>query len=150
MPPHLTPACSGLATLAADAAVRPLRILPRTCGRATPRGLRHLKRTGGLARLSVRDKHEVRKEVHSYTAAANLGVILHTLLGVGAPRGLQSRLGEALAALFALLRLVLSRTVPDSTRRISDRAFPLASSWVMRIPVWPKFHVQERPSATGC
>jgi transposase len=114
------------------------------------RGFAHLKRTGGLARLWVRGKHEVRKKVHSYVAAANLGVILHTLLGMGTPRGLQSRLGEALSALFAFLHIVFARAVSDSGPRTADRVFRLVSPRTVRIHVRSAFQLWERPSATGC
>jgi transposase len=114
------------------------------------RGFAHLKRTGGLARLWVRGKHEVRKKVHSYVAAANLGVILHTLLGMGTPRGLQSRLGEALAALFASLRFVFDHAVHDSDPRPAERSFPHVPFRMARIDVRPTIQVQGWPSATGC
>ena len=73
------------------------------------RGFAHLKRTGGLARVFVRGRREVTKKVQSYVAAANLSVILRALLGMGTPRGLQSRLRGALAAILFACRLLYAR-----------------------------------------
>jgi transposase len=67
------------------------------------KGFAHLKRTGGLARVHVRGKGEVTKKVHSHVTAANLGVILHALLGIGTPRSLQGMLRKIAAAIPRLI-----------------------------------------------
>ena len=76
------------------------------------RGFAHLKRTGGLARVYVRGRREVTKKVQSHVTAANLGVILHALLGIGTPRSLQGRLRKAAAAVFALIGSLIAH-FPD-------------------------------------
>ena len=114
------------------------------------RGFAHLKRTGGLARVFVRGRREVTKKVQSYVAAANLSVILRALLGMGTPRGLQSRLRGALAAILFACRLLYARfassprsltgkrLVRENRRQIE---FNHASSGI-----W----IRKRAYATGC
>jgi transposase len=114
------------------------------------RGFAHLKRTGGLARVFVRGRREVTKKVQSYVAAANLSVILRTLLGMGTPRGLQGRLREAIAAMLTLCRFLTAQLASSSrptlhidvlaTRRTSIQHFHLGSDLWIRKPAY----------ATGC
>ena len=114
------------------------------------RGFAHLKRTGGLARVFVRGKREVTKKVQSYVAAANLGVILHALLGMGTPRGLQGRLREALTALLALCRFLIAQLAPFSRPRARKDAFRGLRNAIEPIHVRPDLWIPKPAYATGC
>jgi transposase len=114
------------------------------------RGFAHLKRTGGLARVFVRGKREVTKKVQSYVAAANLGVILHALLGMGTPRGIQGRLREALAALLTLCRLLIAQLAPSSRPRATNDAFRDVSNAIEPFHVRPDLWIHKPSYATGC
>ena len=79
------------------------------------RGFAHLKRTGGFARVFVRGRANVTKKAQAYVAAANLSVILRTMLGIGTPRSLQGRVNSLLRALSSLLH-VFVRLVSELQR----------------------------------
>ena len=70
------------------------------------RAFAHLKRTGGLARVFVRGRREVGKKLQTHVAAANLGVILRALIGIGTPRNLQGRSKAFLKALFGVVSVL--------------------------------------------
>ena len=114
------------------------------------RGFAHLKRTGGLARVFVRGRREVTKKVQSYVAAANLSVILRALVGMGTPRGLQSRLREAMRAIRLICRSLIARVAPYLRPRtgagVTRRQKPLVESYPDRHSLW----IRKRPFATGC
>jgi transposase len=70
------------------------------------RAFAHLKRTGGLARVFVRGRWEVGKKLQTHVAAANLGVILRALIGIGTPRNLQGRSKAFLDTLFSVVSVL--------------------------------------------
>jgi transposase len=72
------------------------------------RSFAHVCNTGGFRRVFVRGKRNVAKRLQIHVAAANLGIVLRKLFGVGTPRGLQGRLA-ALLALFSALILAFRR-----------------------------------------
>jgi transposase len=114
------------------------------------RGFAHLKRTGGLARVFVRGKREVTKKLQSYVAAANLGVILHALLGIGTPRSLQGRLRKALSALFALLGSLIAhlwRPHRPRTEFVPRRAVTVM---IRDLHVQEPLRIRQPAYATGC
>lgn len=98
------------------------------------RGFAHLKRTGGLTRVFVRGKREVTKKVQSYVAAANLSVILHALLGMGTPRGLQGRVRNALAAILSVWRFLSAPLASYSRRGTGSPGFQRARRSIEPIP----------------
>jgi len=114
------------------------------------RGFAHLKRTGGLARVFVRGRREVTKKVQSYVAAANLSVILRALLGMGTPRGLQSRLRKALAVILTFYRFLIARLAPSPRLQSDERAFSEACTSIERIHVTPRLSIRKPAYATGC
>ncbi len=114
------------------------------------RGFAHLKRTGGLARVFVRGKREVTKKLQSYVAAANLGVILHALLGIGTPRSLQGRLRKALSALFALIRRLIAPFQSIRRPNIPFAACRAAAAAMPRLPIRQPLRVLQPAYATGC
>jgi transposase len=72
------------------------------------RSFAHVCNTEGFRRVFVRGKKNVAKRLQIHVAAANLGIVLRKLFGVGTPRGLQGRLA-ALLALFSALILAFRR-----------------------------------------
>jgi transposase len=114
------------------------------------RGFAHLKRTGGLARVFVRGRREVTKKVQSYVAAANLGVILHALLGIGTPRSLQGRLRKALSVLFALVCCLIAPFRRLRHPRIQFVAWRAATVSIRRIQVRLSLRTLNPVYATGC
>jgi transposase len=72
------------------------------------RSFAHVCNTGGFRRVFVRGKKNVAKRLQIHVAAANLGIVLRKVLGIGTPRGLQGRLA-GLLALFSALMLAFRR-----------------------------------------
>ncbi len=126
------------------------RHLQRLRAEYPERGFAHLKRTGGLARVFVRGRREVTKKVQSYVAAANLSVILHALLGMGTPRGLQGRLREALASLLTLWNLLIARLSLVSRPLEADGPFGGVITACQRFHVRPQLWIRRTAYATGC
>ena len=114
------------------------------------RGFAHLKRTGGLARVFVRGRREVTKKVQSYVAAANLGVILHALLGIGTPRSLQGRLRKALAAVFTLVGSLIAHFRPAHRPRIPFVAWRAVTVVIRHLRVGQPLRPFKLAYATGC
>jgi transposase len=85
------------------------RALSRRRSEYVERSFAHVCETGGGRRVWVRGIENVRKRYLLHLAARNLGVLMRTLFGVGTPRSLQGRLGVALCALNAGLRLLRAR-----------------------------------------
>jgi hypothetical protein len=98
----------------------------------------------------VRGRREVTKKVQSYVAAANLSVILRALLGMGTPRGLQSRLRGALAAILFVCRFLCARFASYSRfltgkSLVGDDRRSIAFNHVSSC-LW----IRKRAYATGC
>ncbi len=72
--------------------------LLRQRGEKVERGFAHLLLTGGLRRVHVRGREEIRKRILIQAAAFNLGLLMRKRYGFGTPRGLQG-LATAQAAL---------------------------------------------------
>jgi transposase len=73
--------------------------LMRQRGERLERPIAHLYDTGGMRRTHLRKHGNILKRLLVHAAAANLGLWMRTLTGIGSPRGLQ---GQVVAA-FALL-----------------------------------------------
>ena len=76
------------------------RRLQRKRGELVERPFAHQYETGGLRRVWVRGREQVRKRVLIQAAGFNLGLLLRDLFLVGTPRSLQ---GRALPAIFGLI-----------------------------------------------
>lgn len=126
------------------------RLLQRLRAEFPERGFAHLKRTGGLARVFVRGRREVTKKVQSHVAAANLSVILHALLGMGTPRGLQGHLRGALAAFLALCRFLIARLAPSSRSETGNGAFRADDDLIPHIAAMLALSPRRPAYATGC
>ncbi len=96
------------------------------------RGFALMKRSGGLSRVHVRGRREVSKKIQLHVAAANLGVILRRLTGVGTPRSLQGRLAAALSPLLVVL-LTLIRTIFRPRRTLRATLAPSPSPATMTL-----------------
>lgn len=79
------------------------RQLQRLRAEYPERSFAHLCVTGGLRRVFVRGRKNVLKRLQLHAAAANLGIVMRTLFGVGTPRSLQGRAAAIVALLFALV-----------------------------------------------
>ena len=88
--------------------------LLRRRGEKLERGFAHMLETGGLRRVHVRGREEIRKRILIQAAAFNLGLLMRSLYGIGTPRGLQGlagapatlarRLGAAIGHVLGLVR----------------------------------------------
>jgi transposase len=82
------------------------RRMMRSRGERVERSFAHVYDTGGMRRTHLRGRANILKRLLIHTAGFNLGLLMRQLIGLGTPRGLQGRLGAALAALWALLESV--------------------------------------------
>ena len=82
------------------------RRLQRRRGELVERPFAHQYETGGLRRVWVRGRENVRKRVLIQAAGCNLGLLLRRLTGVGTPRSLQ---GRALSAICRLIERLIDR-----------------------------------------
>jgi len=71
--------------------------LGRRRGGVAERSNAHCYETGGLRRVHVRGRDNVLKRVLIQAGSCNLGLLMRSMLGVGTPKGLTSRLAAALA-----------------------------------------------------
>ena len=95
--------------------------LLRQRGEKVERGFAHLLVTGGLRRVHVRGREEIRKRILIQAAAFNLGLLMRKRYGFGTPRGLQGRHGASGARM------------PRQHRRPAHDSPLLPSVW----PSWP-------------
>ncbi len=74
--------------------------LLRARGEKLERGFAHMLETGGLRRVHVRGREEIRKRIMIQAAACNLGLLMRRRFGFGTPRSLQglATAGAAVAA----------------------------------------------------
>jgi transposase len=79
------------------------RRLMRQRGERIERSFAHLYDTGGMRRTHLRGHTNILKRVLIHAGAFNLGLVMRHLIGVGTPRGLQSRLAAAMSTLWCLL-----------------------------------------------
>lgn len=60
-------------------------------GETVERSFAHVCETGGMRRLHLRGQANILKRYQVHVAAANLGIVMLSLFGLGTPRGLQGR-----------------------------------------------------------
>jgi transposase len=87
------------------------RQLMRRRGERIERSFAHLYDTGGMRRTHLRGHENILKRLLIHAGGFNLGLLVRSILGVGTPRGLQSRLAAALAAVFAFIEIARRRLV---------------------------------------
>lgn len=95
-------------------------------GELLERPFAHMLETGGMRRVHLRRHDNILKRVLMQAAAANLGLLMRTLFGVGSPRGLQGgrgRLRALAGALSAVLTALLALWFRQ--RRFLDSIFVL-------------------------
>ncbi|MDI1448343.1 transposase, partial [Polyangium sp. 6x1] len=101
------------------------RALQRKRGELIERTFAHVCETGGMRRVRVRGRENVRKRYLAHVAALNLGLVLRQILGAGTPRGLAAaRKGSALAVLVIWAAMVaLVRGMSRQLARFSRAAW---------------------------
>ena len=95
--------------------------LLRKRGELLERPNHHLYDRGGMRRTHLRGHPNILKRLLVHAAAANLGLWMRTMVGVGTPRGLQGRVAVIVAALLSCYR-VLSATLTLITRPVANHA----------------------------
>ena len=76
------------------------------------RSFAHVYDTGGVRRTHLRGHTNVLKRLLIHAGGFNLGLVMRQLIGAGTPRGLQARVGAALATLVELMGVVRRRLNP--------------------------------------
>ncbi len=85
----------------------------------------HLYETGRMRRTHLRGSRNIRKRVLVHAAAANLGLLMRKVFGVGTPRALQggkNALAAAVLALWRLLQVIWALRVPADVGKRAQRA----------------------------
>lgn len=86
--------------------------LLRSRGQTVERSFAHVCETGGMRRVHLRGRINLSKRYQTHVAAANLGIVLRHLIGLGTPRGFQGRkalLANALPSLLSSVRALIGR-----------------------------------------
>lgn len=100
----------------------------------TERTFAHVCETGGARRTRLRGRANVQKRYLLQAAAANLGVMMRALFGLGTPRGWADRARKALAAVLADILAFLERWIAHdrpSSPRPSHGGYQ-AADWLMQ------------------
>lgn len=105
------------------------RRLMKCRGESIERSFAHLYDTGGMRRTHLRGHGNIRKRLLIHAGAFNLGLVMRSLMGVGTPRGLQGRLGAALAALMVLWNILHARWAAIGAPAASINASRLKVRW---------------------
>lgn len=77
--------------------------LLRSRGETIERSFAHVCETGAMRRLHLRGQTNILKRYQTHVAAANLGIILRSFIGLGTPRGFQGRKTLLTQALLSFL-----------------------------------------------
>jgi transposase len=108
--------------------------LMRLRGELLERPNAHLYETGGMRRTYLRGHGNILKRLLVHVAAANLGLWMRTLTGIGTPRGLQGRLAAVLALCFTLWVVLRDRVAAIRCRGLDLRLFAVPSHRFALIP----------------
>ena len=84
--------------------------LLRQRGEKLERWNEHLYDRGGMRRVHLRGRTNILKRLVVHAGAANLGLLMRNLFGVGTPRALQSRIGSVFSLITNLKRTGLLAT----------------------------------------
>jgi transposase len=105
--------------------------LLRRRGERVERSFAHADETGGLRRLSVRGKPNVKKKLLLQAAAYNLARLLRKTLGAGSPRALHDALTGLILALLSFPATL--KAIPTQTQSsLAGRPTPYVESGPMR------------------
>ena len=118
----------------------------RLRGEKLERWNQHLYDRGGMRRVHLRGKENILKRLLVHAGAANLGLVMRQLSGIGTPKGLQG-LSSALIALITTLWSALTRLFdPPARRRVGSRFVSFMEAGIVN-----GARLQKTPSfATGC
>ena len=97
--------------------------LMRLRGELLERPNAHLYETGGMRRTHLRGHGNILKRLLVHVAAANLGLWMRTLTGIGTPRGLQGRLAAVWAFCFTLWVVLRDRVTAIRCRGLDLKLF---------------------------
>ena len=98
--------------------------LLRRRGELLERSFAHAYETGGMRRLYLRGRDNVRKRVLIHVGALNLSLVMRKLLGKGTPRGWQGCSADAVLA-FLRLAITLLAQAEETVVRPSEEALEL-------------------------
>jgi transposase len=96
--------------------------LMRKRGELLERPFAHLYETGKMRRVHLRGRGNILKRLLVHSAAFNLGLVMHKLVGAGTPRGLADRALRLLSALLGLADAVLGAFKRDVANLPATRA----------------------------
>jgi transposase len=93
----------------------------------------HLYDRGGMRRVHLRGRNNILKRLVVHAGAANLGLLMRKLFGVGTPKGLQGRLRDAFLRVTGLLQLLRThwrQRVPNRDRILRLPLFQATESHI--------------------
>ena len=120
--------------------------LLRRRGELLERSFAHAYETGGMRRVYLRGRDNVRKRVLIHVGALNLSLVMRKLMGKGTPRGWQ---GYSADAALALLRLAMALLAQAEETVIGPSEKPLELPAHVTILLLPAAN-EQITSATGC
>jgi len=106
----------------------------------------HLYETGGMRRVHLRGRANIRKRLLVHAAALNLGLLMRTLTGVGTPRSLQGRAAAILACLWVLWHAPTTLWTLWWTHTHAYPSDDLSNAWTDREILFPRIMA----FTTGC
>jgi transposase len=108
--------------------------LMRRRGELLERPNAHLYETGGMRRTHLRGHGNILKRLLVHMAAANLGLWMRTLTGIGTPRGLQGRWAAVIAFFFTLWIVLCDRATAYRRRELDLTLFAIPNHRFAAIP----------------
>ena len=120
--------------------------LLRRRGELLERSFAHAYETGGMRRVYLRGRDNVRKRVLIHVGALNLSLVMRKLMGKGTPRGWQGYSADAALALLRLAMALLAQA-EETVVRPSEKALQLPAH--VTILLLPAAN-EQITSATGC
>ena len=123
------------------------RRLMRQRGERIERSFAHLYDTGGMRRTHLRSHANILKRLLIHAGGFNLGLVMRHMIGIGTPRGLQSRVAAVLATLLVLMGVVRRRLTAISS---SQRLITTMPGWLLP-PTAPTVNSSQIVTCTtGC
>jgi transposase len=107
--------------------------LLRQRGEKLERWNEHLYDRGGMRRVHLRGRNNIHKRLVVHAGAANLGLLMRKIFGVGTPKGLQGRLRDAFLRVTGLLQVLRThwrQRVPNRDRILRLPLFQAAESHI--------------------